>query len=225
MRWHLHGSWERSRLKRADSPPSRTLPSQAPEGFLLPPKRLVRRFEYGRPGSRGPRGETRVLRCAGPAGGNGARESRSTDGRANQTGFAVRRAMFKSAARSFVLKFVRDKHADVSGRSRARLRMLRPLRRGGLRRSGRAAKADGEDSGYFAPGGKRVRLPPLAARTVEAPPQGRRVAGSGPSPQGRACVAVDDNRFRMFLGAFLFARCARRPARRPKLAPAREGRW
>jgi hypothetical protein len=39
-------------------------------------------------------------------------------------------------------------------------------------------KRSAEDVGYFAPLEKRVRIPPLASRTVEAARQGRRVAGS-----------------------------------------------
>lgn len=58
----------------------------------------------------------------------------------------------------------------------------------------RLMNAGGEDFGYFATREKRVRVPPVMARTVEAAPQGRRVAGSGIRED--ACVAITESRNR-----------------------------
>src|SRR5579859_4804676 len=89
MRWRVPGSWERSCLGEIDSPHSRTLPSQAPEGFLLPERACLEfpgASRNERPGSQGSRGNARAPKARGLP--EGTRRKPDTKGGADLEGFA-----------------------------------------------------------------------------------------------------------------------------------------
>ena len=146
----------RARLMGATSPegeidrPFDTDPPEpgAPEGFSFPEYWLIRicpaTAGNGRPGSRGSRLAGAGARSAGPAGGNEA-----------QAGDRWRsepcRVRYGGAAASAATEFLFAIRFAASCGS---------------------TNAGGEDFGYFAPWKKRVRIPPLTSRTVEAASRG-----------------------------------------------------
>ena len=136
----------------------------ASEGILFSEARLVRnssggRSRNGRPGSRA-RAGMRASEARGLS--EGTRRKPDTDGRANQEGFAM-------AAR-------RSERCD-----RIRLSIWFAASRG-------STNAGGEDFGYFAPWEKRVRIPPLTSRTVEAALARAVASRVSVLPPGRTCV-------------------------------------
>ena len=152
-RWRMPGSWRRSRLSEIDKSAHRTPPSQQLRRVFYFPERghskFLRRSRNGRPGSLGSRRHARA-RSAGPAGGNEAR--------------------------------ARHRWQSEPGRVRYGGAPLRAPRQNLfcnlLAASRGSTNAGGEDFGYFAPWEKRVRIPPLTSRTVEAAPRGPLRRGS-----------------------------------------------
>jgi hypothetical protein len=130
---------------------------KAPEGFFISAlSRAAFKFRPGMAGTEDPDSgiADACPRHASEARGlpEGTRREPDTDGRANQEGSLWRRAV-ESAATEFVLQFC---FAASRG----------------------STNAGGEDFGYFAPWEKRVRIPPLTSRTVEAAPRGPLRRGS-----------------------------------------------
>ena len=164
-RWRMPGSWERSRLSEIDNPLTRTLPSQPLRRVFCFPKHGS--FEIppaaeagtGDP-DLGARAGMRAPKARGLP--EGTRRKPDTDGRANQEGFAM-------AAR-------RSERCD-----RIRLSIWFAASRG-------STNAGGEDFGYFAPWEKRVRIPPLTSRTVEAALARAVASRVSVLPPGRTCV-------------------------------------
>ena len=134
--------------KRNRQSAHRTPPSQQLRRVFYFPERghskFLRRSRNGRPGSLGSRRHARA-RSAGPAGGNEAQAGYRWQSEPGK-GSLWRRAV-ESAATEFVSQFW---FAASCG----------------------STNAGGEDFGYFAPREKRVRIPPLTPRTVEAASRG-----------------------------------------------------
>ena|SRR5215472_5077438 len=160
-------SMEHARLLEAISPKRnrqsahRTLRASSSGGYFIFRSMVIRNSSggsrSGRPGSRGSRRKARA-RSAGPAGGNEAQA-----GHRWQSGLgkgSLRRCAVESAATDFVSQFW-------------------------LAASRGSTNAGGEDFGYFAPWEKRVRIPPLTSRTVEAAPRRPSRRGLGSSARKR----------------------------------------